>query len=70
LLLDLLFAAASETILQLGRDPKRIGALVGLTCVVHTWGRNLIFHPTKASSRQGRCMRFTGLKTAWLTLGC
>jgi hypothetical protein len=45
LLLDLLFAAASETILQLGRDPKRIGALVGVTSVVHTWGRNLIFHP-------------------------
>jgi len=45
LLLDLLFAAASETILELGHDPKRIGALVGVTSVVHTWGRNLIFHP-------------------------
>jgi hypothetical protein len=45
LLLDLLFAAASETILQLGHDPKRIGALLGITSVVHTWGRNLIFHP-------------------------
>lgn len=44
-LLDLLFAAASETILQLGHDPKRIGALVGVTGVVHTWGRNLVFHP-------------------------
>jgi len=45
LLLDLLFAAASETILQLGHDPKRIGGMVGVTSVVHTWGRNLIFHP-------------------------
>ena len=45
LLLDLLFAAASQTILDLGRDPKRIGALVGVTGVVHTWGRNLTFHP-------------------------
>ena len=45
LLLDLLFKAASETILALGHDPKRIGALVGVTGVVHTWGRNLIFHP-------------------------
>ena len=45
LMLDLLFAAASETLLQLGRDPKRIGALLGITSVVHTWGRNLIFHP-------------------------
>jgi hypothetical protein len=45
LLLDLLFATASETILQLGNDPRRIGALVGVTAVVHTWGRNLSFHP-------------------------
>jgi len=45
LLLDLLFATASETILQLGNDPKRLGALVGATAVVHTWGRNLSFHP-------------------------
>jgi hypothetical protein len=40
-LLDLLFAAASETILELGRDPRRLGALCGVTGVVHTWGRNL-----------------------------
>jgi hypothetical protein len=44
-LLDLLFAAASETILTLARDPKRLGATVGVTAVVHTWGRNLSFHP-------------------------
>src|SRR5664279_4484446 len=45
LLLDLLFAAASESLLQLGRDSKRLGALLGVTSVVHTWGRNLNFHP-------------------------
>lgn len=44
-LLDLLFATASETIIELGRDPKRLGALCGVTGVVHTWGRNLSFHP-------------------------
>jgi hypothetical protein len=44
-LLDLLFAAASETLLQLAGDPKRLGGLLGVTAVVHTWGRNLIFHP-------------------------
>jgi hypothetical protein len=44
-LLDLLFATASETILTLARDPKRLGATVGVTAVVHTWGRNLSFHP-------------------------
>jgi len=45
LLLDLLFAAASETLLQLASDPDRLGGLLGVTAVVHTWGRNLIFHP-------------------------
>ena len=45
LLLDLLFASAAETLLQLARDPKRLGGLLGITAVVHTWGRNLIFHP-------------------------
>jgi hypothetical protein len=44
-LLDLLFAAASSTILDLASDPERLGALVGLTGVVHTWGRNLSYHP-------------------------
>ena len=44
-LLDLLFVAAAETIVALGRDPKRLGALVGVTAVVHTWARNLTFHP-------------------------
>jgi len=44
-LLDLLFSAASETLLQLASDPKRLGGLLGVTAVVHTWGRNLIFHP-------------------------
>jgi hypothetical protein len=44
-LLDLLFVAAAQTIVALGRDPSRLGALVGVTAVVHTWGRNLTFHP-------------------------
>jgi hypothetical protein len=45
LLLDLLFASASEALLQLASTPKRLGGLLGITAVVHTWGRNLIFHP-------------------------
>jgi hypothetical protein len=44
-LLDLLFVAAAQTIVALGQDPERLGALVGVTAVVHTWGRNLSFHP-------------------------
>jgi hypothetical protein len=42
---DLLFAAASQTLLALARDPKRLGAQLGATMVLHTWTRDLRFHP-------------------------
>ena len=42
---DLLFKTASRTLLDLGRDPNRLGALVGITAVLHTWTRDLLFHP-------------------------
>lgn len=41
----LLFAAASETLLELGRDEKRLGGQIGVTAVLHTWKRDLRFHP-------------------------
>jgi hypothetical protein len=42
---DLLFQCASQTLLTLGRDPKRLGADIGVTAVLHTWSRDLSFHP-------------------------
>lgn len=42
---DLLFGAASQTLLQLAADPRRLGAQIGFTAVLHTWGQNLLFHP-------------------------
>ena len=45
LIYDLLFKSAAETLLQLASDPKRLGAQVGFTAVLHTWGQNLLFHP-------------------------
>jgi hypothetical protein len=45
LVFALLFRAASETLLTLGRDPKRLGGQLGITIVLHTWTRNLRFHP-------------------------
>jgi hypothetical protein len=42
---SLLFQAASETLLALGRDKKRLGAELGFTAVLHTWTRDLSFHP-------------------------
>lgn len=41
----LLLRTAAETLLTLGRDPKRLGALLGVTAVLHTWTRDLRFHP-------------------------
>jgi len=44
-LFAMLFAAASQTLLALGRDPARLGATLGITAVLHTWTRELQFHP-------------------------
>jgi hypothetical protein len=41
----LLFRAAAQTLLALGRDPARLGAQLGITAVLHTWTRELDFHP-------------------------
>lgn len=41
---DLLFQSASRTLLQLGQDPKRVGALIGFTAVLHTWTKDLRRH--------------------------
>lgn len=43
LLFDLLFTAASQTLLELGRS--RLGATLAITAVLHTWTREMSFHP-------------------------
>lgn len=42
---EILFDAASRTLLELGRDPERLGGIIGITAVLHTWTRKLAFHP-------------------------
>ena len=42
---DLLFRAASETLLTIAADPKHLGARIGMTAVLHTWGSALTHHP-------------------------
>lgn len=44
-LFDMLFASAAEALLELGRDPKWLGAELAITTVLHTWTRELLFHP-------------------------
>jgi hypothetical protein len=45
LLYDLLFAVAAETLRTIAADPKHLGAQVGVTLVLHTWGSALTNHP-------------------------
>jgi hypothetical protein len=42
---DLLFRAAAETLLTIAADPKHLGARIGTTAVLHTWGSAMTHHP-------------------------
>ena len=42
---DLLFRTAAETLITIAADPKHLGARIGLTAVLHTWGSALTHHP-------------------------
>jgi len=44
-LYNLLFTAAAETVLTLAADPKHLGARIGATLVLHTWGSAMTHHP-------------------------
>jgi hypothetical protein len=41
----LLFRASAQTVTTIASDPKRMGARVGMTSVLHTWGSALTHHP-------------------------
>lgn len=41
----ILFKAASETLLTIAADPKHLGAKIGITAVLHTWGSAMTHHP-------------------------
>jgi hypothetical protein len=45
LLYDLLFRTSAATLLEVVRNPKHLGADIGLLSVLHTWGQNLQHHP-------------------------
>jgi len=42
---DLLFKAASETMTTIAADPRHLGARIGITAVLHTWGSAMTHHP-------------------------
>ena len=45
LLYDLLFRAASQAMMTIAADPRHLGARIGITAVLHTWGSALTHHP-------------------------
>ncbi len=42
---DLLLRVSAETLLIIAADPKHLGAKIGLTSVLHTWGSTMTHHP-------------------------
>jgi Putative transposase/Transposase zinc-binding domain len=42
---DLLFKASAETLLTIAADPNHLGARIGITAVLHTWGSAMTHHP-------------------------
>jgi hypothetical protein len=59
----LLFKAASQTMLTIAAYPKHLGAKIGITAVLHTWGSAMTPPPPRAHDRHGR----RGL-TRWIAL--
>ena len=45
LIYDLLFQASAETLLEIARDPRHLGAEIGFFSVLHTWDQRLQHHP-------------------------
>jgi hypothetical protein len=41
----IIFRAASETLLTIAADPRRLGVRIGFLAVLHTWGQTLHLHP-------------------------
>lgn len=42
---DLLFRVSAAATQELAKDPRFVGGQIGLVGVLHTWGRNLAYHP-------------------------
>jgi Putative transposase/Transposase zinc-binding domain len=42
---DILFTASAETMIAIATDPKHLGARIGITAVLHTWGSAMTHHP-------------------------
>ncbi len=66
-LYNILFKSASETLKELSVDKKYIGAQIGFTAVLHTWGQNLMDHPHLHCIVTGGGL--SGNKHKWISSG-
>ena len=39
------FYHTASTAIEIARDPKNLGAEIGMISILHTWGQNLLLHP-------------------------
>jgi len=62
---DILYRSVSETLLELGRDPRWLGGTIGFMAVLHTWGQKLLEHPHIHCIIPGGGIRLDGKK--WIT---
>ena len=60
LIYDLLFELAAETLRIIAADPKHLGAQIGVTLVLHTWGSALSHHPHVHGIVAGGGLSFDG----------
>jgi hypothetical protein len=44
-LYNLLFRSVADTLVEVARNPKRLGADIGFLAILHTWTQTLVFHP-------------------------
>lgn len=61
-LYDILIKSAAGTLKELASDTKYLGAQIGITSVLHTWGQNLSFHPHLHCIVPGGGLSFDGLR--------
>ncbi len=74
LIYNLLFRTSAEAAQQLARDPRFVGGRLGMVGVLHTWGRNLSYHPhvhylvpAGGLKADGQTLRAEAQPEAWLT---
>ena len=57
---DLLFRVAAETMLTIAADPRHLGARIGVTAVLHSWGSAMTHHPHIHMIELGGCISLDG----------